>query len=213
MTDTENTENTDNTNTGDENKPKRPNAKYKLSKPDKVDAYDEQNLVFYYNRERRLAKAPQIVRDLYTKKKQSRFGRFNLFAPLVADKPRAMLFFTIVILYAFIYVLSLMGYFDSSYSLDGNKIEIEGAKYENMAIVTVKKTTGKNESSAYTGAVDIAVSPVVTDGEDFPVFYHRVFFSLDGVEEYRFVVPFDSPELLIVLQTEKSKINAKFKPE
>jgi len=206
---------TDGENKDDESTPKRPNANYKLSKPDNVeDVHGEENLTFYYNRERRLAKAPQSVKNLYAEKKQT---RFSIFGPLVADKPRAILFFSIVIMCAFIYALSLLGYFDNSFSLDGNKVEVSGTKFEDLAIVVLKKTVKKGNVGAYSGAVDIAVSPVVgktSENEEFPVFYHRVYFyGTEPVEEYRFAVPFDSPELLIVLQTEKTSVNAKFKPE
>jgi len=198
--------------TDDESKPKRPNANYNLSRPDNVrDIHEEENLTFYYNRERRLAKAPQSVKDLYAEKKKT---RFSLFGPLVADKPRAILFFSIVIMCAFIYALSLLGYFDNSYSLEGNKVEISGTKFEDMAIIVLKKTVKKGTEIAYSGAVDIAVSPVASEDEEFPVFYHRVYFyNTEPVEEYRFAVPFDSPELLIILQTEKTSVNAKLKPE
>ena len=196
--------------TDDENRPSRPNANYKLSKPDRaVNPEEEEKLTFYYDRERRLAKAPQAVKDLYTEKKQY---RFNLLRPLVADKPRAILFFTILIICASIIILSILGYFDNSYSLDGNKIEITGAKYEGITIVVLKKTLKKGSLSAYSGAVDIAVSPAASgeDGE-LPVFYHRVFFSMEPLEEYRMAVPFDSPELMMVLQTEKNTLNIRFK--
>jgi hypothetical protein len=55
----------------DDNKEKkRPNAKYKLSNenPQTVE------IVHYYNREHRLAKASQAVRDLYEEQPRRRFG-------------------------------------------------------------------------------------------------------------------------------------------
>lgn len=181
--------------------PHRPNAKYKLSKPDTA-VNPQEPLTFYYNREHRLAKAPQAVRDLY--KDQNKFNRFNLLRPLIADKPRAMIFSSIVILCAAIVMLSLLGYINRSYSIEGNKLMISAAGYEGMAIVVLRKSVG-NIKSAYTGAVDIAVSPVIRSmDEQYPIFQHRVFFTLELVEEYRFVVPFDSPEIAVVLQTEKS---------
>ena len=189
---------------------KRPNANYKLSKPDNAENINgEEKLTFYYNRERRLAKAPQSVRDLYASEKTP--GGFNLLRPLVADKPRAVLFFTILIICAAIFVLSILGKFDSSYLLDGNKIEIRGTVYEGTAIVMLRKTAANERNTPYSGAVDIAVSPAVQAGEEFPVFFHRVYFSLEPVEEYRFAVPFDSPELLMVIQTERSILKIKLK--
>jgi len=183
----------------------RPNAKYKLSKPDTDYTPSEEELNFYYNREKRLAKAPESVKKLYTEKKQS---GFNLLRPLIADKPRAILFFTIVVMSVMIMLLSVLGMFDRYYSLDGNKLEITGTKYENNAIVTLRKTI--NSSSVYTGAVDIAISPAIQrEDEEYPVFYHRVYFSLGHEEEYTLVVPFDSPRLVMVLQTEKTTLKIK----
>ena len=93
-----------------ETKAARPNAKYKLSKPD-GSPRDEEHLTFYYSRERRLAKAPRPVQDLYAEGKRP---RFSLLRPLVGSKPRAMLFFSIVLLCAAILALSVFGYFYTS---------------------------------------------------------------------------------------------------
>jgi hypothetical protein len=181
--------------------PKRPNANYKLSKPDTKNVKEEE-LVFYYNREQRLSKAPLAVQKLYTEHTKKR--GVNIFRPLIADKPRAMLFFTIVALCAILLMLSILGFIDKAYTLDGNKLELSGIGFENTAIILIKKTAGKD--FPYTGAVDIAVSPVVEDGADYTVFYHRVFFTLEKNEDYRFVVPFDQSSLAMVLHTEKSTL-------
>jgi hypothetical protein len=197
--------------TDEENKPTRPNANYNLSRPDKGGVIEEDKLVFHYNRERRLEKAPQIVRDLYADNKSS--GRFGIFRSLVSSKPKAMLFYSIVILCAIIMVFSFLGIFDRSNFLDGNTIKITGTIYEGATIVILTKTITKSSDTAYYGAVDIAISPVVNnDNEDFLVFYHRIFFSLEEIEEYRFVVPFDAPELLAVLHTENRSLRTSFKP-
>jgi hypothetical protein len=149
-----------------------------------------------------LAKAPLAVQKLYTEQTKKR--GFSFFRPLVADRPRATIFLTIVALCVIILMLSILGFIDRTYTLDGNKLEISGIGFENTAIILLKKTA--NDSSSYTGAVDIAVSPVVENETDFPVFYHRVFFTLEKNEDYRFVVPFDQSSLAMVLQTEKSTL-------
>ena len=184
----------------------RPNANYKLSIPD--DVVPEEGLHFYYNRQRRLAKAPQAVQDLYKEQKKTRFG---LFGVLVADRPRRMLFVSIILLCVLIIVLSRMGFFDNKHILDGNRIEITGIGFEGTTIVNMRKTVEKKD--AYTGAVNIAISVETQQQEQYPVFYHRVFFTLEKEEAYRFAVPFDSPELLIVLQSEKSNLQFKFAVE
>ena len=186
---------------------KRPNANYKLSN-ENVNTDGE--LTFYYNRERRLEKAPQAVRDLYDENKRN--NKSGLIKVLVADKPRALVFFTILIMTGVILILSLSNKIGDSYSLDGNKLEINGIKYEGMTVLAIRKTR-KNIENAYSGVIDIAVSPVAQEGEKIQVFYHRVFFSMENEEDYRFTVPFDSPELLIVLQTDKNTLKIKYKPE
>ena len=191
----------------------RPNANYNLSKqdPSKVYSADDDKLPFYYNRERRLAKAPESVKNLYTETKKHRFGAFRL---LFSTKSNAMLLITIVILCAFIFILSFAGFFDTSYTIDGNKLLVKGIRYEETVIMTVIKNNKKARTQPYTGSVEMAVSPVSKlENEEYPVFYHRVFFTQETQEEYRFAVPFYSSELVVVLQTEKSTLKFTVKPE
>ena len=201
------------------NSEKRPNASYNLSKPDSIGdkKIDESNLNFYYNRDRRLEKAPQSVRDLYTVEKRRRFGILH---SLVSTKPKAILFISILILCVGILLLSITGYFDRGFMLDGNMIMVRGIKYDGTVILAVKKSfKEKNIKNVYSGAVDVAISPAATKGtatksnEEYPVFYQRLFFTLEGQEEYRFVVPFEASELALVFQTEKSTRNMIVKPE
>jgi hypothetical protein len=106
---------------------------------------------------------------------------------------------------AVILIFSATGLFNKTYSLEGNKLDIKGTGYEGTAIIVIRKTV--NKSQAYTGAVDIAVSPSVqVEAGEYPVFYHRIFFTLEADEEYRFVIPFDSPQIAMVLQTEKNSL-------
>ncbi|MCL2276357.1 MAG: hypothetical protein FWC21_00520 [Treponema sp.] len=185
----------------------RPNANYQLSYPD-TDEVKPENITFYYNREKRLANAPKEVKDLYSDQKKSRFG---LLGSLVADRPRKILFFMILLLCILIFLLSRLGFLDDTYIFDGNNIEITGAIFEGNTIIFLKKTI--NNALPYTGAVDIAVSPSMDTTEEnnltdfglMPYFAHRVFFSLENIEEYRFVVPYDSAELLIILQNDKNE--------
>jgi hypothetical protein len=184
---------------------RRPNAKYKLSKPDNAEVPRE-GLPFYYNREHRLAKAPKDVQDLYKEKKPNRFG---LITVLIADRPRKILFFSIIVICVMIWVLGLLGYFDSAYTLDGNKLIISASAFEGTTIVAVTKIIKNKYKNPYTGAVDIAISVPVQTENNVPVFYHKIFFSLEKEERYSFAVPFESNELLMVLQTEKNTLKLK----
>jgi hypothetical protein len=191
----------------------RPNANYKLSKPDNA-VVPEEELVFYYNREHRLAKAPKDVQALYEPKKTSPFGFLGFLGILVADTPRRILFFTIILMCLLIWLFSFFGYLDSPFYLDGNLVKVSASVYEDAAILVINKRV--KAMNAYTGAVDTAVSvpvPVSDDTEeqteDAPVFYHRIYFTNEKHERYSVAVPFDSPELLVVLQTEKKQIKLK----
>jgi hypothetical protein len=195
----------------------RPNAQYRLSGK----RADGEDITFHYSRERRLEKAPQAVRDLY---REEAPPRFNLLRPLIGTRPRAMMFGSIVFICMAILILSIFGYPGNTYSLAGNALSVQARKYEGALVVTLKKTVKKgglfSDGGAYTGAVDVAVSPALRagapqgeTGEALPVFFHRLFFSLENTEEYRFSVPFDSDELVMVLQTEKNTLNLKIKLE
>ena len=192
--------------------PKRPNAKYRLSKEN----ITEDQITYYYNREERLSKAPQTVRDLYREEPPK---RFSLLRPLTGSKPRLMMFGSIVLICAAIMVLSVFGYTSSSWDFDGNQVSIQALKYEDTVIVALKKSIKKNffgmTAAAYTGAVNIAVSPAGMDRGELPggIFYHRVFFTLEEREDYRFTVPFEEDELILVLQSERKTLSVKIKPE
>lgn len=194
--------------TEDGGKPQRPNVNYRLSKQE-PNPLEEEKLNFYYNRQHRLDKASENVKKLY--KEPSQKG-FNLLRPLVADKPRATIFVSIVILCLMIFMFSFMNLFRNNHVLEGNKLEISGTRYEGATIIVIKKII--KSQTPYTGAVDIGVSPVQgPENEDYPIFLHRIFFTLEQEEVRRFVVPYDSPELALVLQTEKSALTLKLKPE
>lgn len=186
----------------------RPNANYNLSRQDGGKDENEQ-LIFHYSREHRLEKAPQSVKDIYEQKPKN---RLNLLSPLISSKPKALLFFTIIALCAMIFILVILGKFDSTYSLDGNRIDIKSARFEDLIIVIIRKSVSKGVAG-YTGAVDLAVSPTANENEDYPVFSHRIFFTLEPEEEYRFTVPFNAAELVMVMQTEKHSVNIVFKPD
>jgi hypothetical protein len=189
-----------------------PNARYRLSRKNA----DGEELTFHYSRERRLAKAPQTVRDLY---REDPPPRFNLLRPLIGSRPRAMMFGTIMLICVTMLILSIFNITGNTYSLAGNVLSVQARRYEGALVMTVKKTVKKgvflSGGDVYTGAVDVAVSPALqaAGGEAPPVFFHRIFFSLENVEEYRFSVPFDSGELVVVLQTETHTLNLKIKPE
>jgi hypothetical protein len=189
---------------------RRPNAEYKLSSH----ASDEEKLVFRYSREERLARAPRAVRDLYSGETRP---KFSLLGPLVGSRPRAALFASIMILCVAILGMSVFGFLDGGLVFGANRLGLEALRIEGNTVISLKKNRPK-KGEAYTGAVDIGVSPALTDETapaegDYPVFIRRVFFTMSDEEKYRFTVPFDSEELVLVFQGEKDTLSIKIKCE
>ena len=193
---------------------KRPNANYRLSKENT----NPEEITYHYNRERRLEKAPQAVRDLYKERPKQRFG---LLGPLISTKPRLMMFGTIVVFCIIILLISFLGLVGNTYNFDGNHLTVQAINFEGTIIITLKKTVRKDIfarlSKPYNGAVNIAVSPVLKTDEVMgmqDIFYNRIFFTAEPEELYRFSVPFDPSEsLLLVFESEKKTLNVKVKPE
>lgn len=186
---------------------KRPNANYPLT--EKSFPKDE-GPVFYYSREQRLAKAPPKVRALYKEASKKRFGFFRV---LTATRPLSMLFASIMLLCALLFIISFFNNFSASrYTLSGNRLAVTALRFQDETIVVMVKTA-QDENGAYTGPVDIAVSPAASGGSDpadYPVFPQRVFFSLNSPEEYRFSLPFAADKLVMVLQGEGEGDTAQF---
>ncbi|MCL2043496.1 MAG: hypothetical protein FWG89_05090 [Treponema sp.] len=191
----------------DNEEKKRPNANYKLSR----DITDPEGIVRHYSREHRLAKAPQAVRDLYEEKPTRRFG---IFRSLVSTKPNALLFFSIVVLCLIIFVLSSLDLIGDTWNLEGNRLSIQAFNYEGTIIVAITKTIRNNAlsffSTAYTGEVTIAVL-TSADIHAENIFPQRIFFTLEKEEFFRFSVPFDTDELLLVFHTEKNRLSTTVK--
>jgi len=198
----------------------RPNPGYKLSN-EKVNG-DE--VVFHYSREHRLEKAPQVVRDLYTLPNH----RFNLIKPLIRTRPLAMMFFSILVACVLIVLVSLLGLAGTSYMLEGNHMTIQAIRFEGTIIMAINKSTKKSpldrfsrSSPPYTGAVDIAIQPVQKTGagaqapSEVPenLFFHKIFFTFEPEEFYRFSVPFDAQELAVVVQSENKTLRLTVKAE
>jgi len=201
-------------NMNDEEKPKqRPNAGYRLSNENaKAD-----DIVYHYSRERRLEKAPQVVRDLYNPEAQH---RFNLLKPLVRTRPLAMMFFSIMVAAVLIVLVSLLGLAGTSYVLEGNHLSIQAIKFEGTIIMAINKSARKGaldrfaRAVPYTGAVEIAIQPLqVNDEVPQDLFFNKIFFTFEPEEFYRFSVPFDADELAMVLRSENKTLRLTVKAE
>jgi hypothetical protein len=184
----------------DNEEKRRPNANYKLSKEN----IEPEELIFYYNRETRLAKAPHAVQDLYNEPPRKRGG---LFRSLFGNKASLMTFFSIIMCCALLIIASYVSG-DKTTTIEGNQLFAQAERYEGVVIVTLQKKRDNNLISRlrrpYTGPVDITVMPTQTGSGDQneaqEVFRHQVTFTREQREQYRFTLPFDSDELTFVFQ-------------
>jgi hypothetical protein len=188
---------------------RRPNANYKLSKEN----IDPDTITYYYDRKARLSKSSKIVQDMYKEEPPKRLGFLRSLVG-IANRPRTLTFISIIMCGALIFIAANITSAAKSNILSGNQLIVQAIPYDGVIIVTMYKVTVKRliarPGEAYTGPVDITALPAKRDGEeqDQPgaVFNHRVVFSREKQEQYRFVLPFDADELVLVFQTEKDTL-------
>ena len=204
----------DNSN-NDANEPKRPNANYKLSKNE----VNPEDVVYHYNREHRLGKAPKAVQELYIAEGKRRFG---IFKSLTDSKPKIMMLISIIFILMLMMTFSFLGITGGAHKIDGLELEVLGIKVEGNIVIALKKTIPKGIFSRlanpYTGAFEITVMPSELFGTEYQVqpedvFRYKNFFTLDHQQNYNFAVPFTSDELAIIIQTEKSIKKITVKPQ
>jgi hypothetical protein len=186
---------------------RRPNDGYPLS----PDNNTGEELVFRYSRERRLARAPKKVQELYRPSPKKKFGFFR---SLVATRSLATLFGSIMVLSVITVIMVIYGGAENSKIIEGNRVAVTAMRYQGSTFMVLNKHR-KDEKGAWTGPVDMAVSPAVREGEggDLPVFSNRLLFSLKREEEFRFSVPFEAAEFLIVLQNESATVDLRTRPK
>jgi hypothetical protein len=151
----------------------------------------QEDLVFHYSRERRLARASEAVRDLNASasRKKGFFGAFR------ANKSQGFLLIGIVVMSAMIMMVSIFVKGDTA-DLGGNRVELSAFRFQGSSYLALKKTAS---AKAYTGVVNLAVSPV-SDEAAVPVITRTVFFSLTAEEEFRMMLPFESDEILVLAE-------------
>jgi hypothetical protein len=173
---------------------------------------DNREVIYHYSRDHRLARASEAVRALND---EAPPPRPNLFRTLTATKPLALLFITIIIMVVFISLATLLTASDGGIVLGGNTLTVSALRFQGTTYLKMKKTC-KEDDRAYTGAVDVAVSTVQSGtekSESPPIAARRIFFSLNPEEEFRFSVPFEAPELLLLVQSETEQRTFKVRAE
>jgi hypothetical protein len=160
----------------------------------------DRELVFYYNRERRLEKASPEVRAINEGRPLIKGGFVR---SLTSTKPHLILFVTIVMIAIWILIFGVSGS-RGSLTLEGNTLRV-AAGNDAGPFILVKKSIVSGREDPYTGVVYVGVSPFIKSSEkknpaDIPVFTDQLFFTLEAEEEYRLDLPFSAENYLLLFQ-------------
>jgi hypothetical protein len=172
----------------------------------------ERDVVFHYSRERRLARAPQAVRDLYD---TSPASRPTLYKALTGGtRSGAMLLITIIVVSFVLMILSRGLRESGGVKFAGNTLTVSAMSFPGEGAAYLAAVKKADSERAYTGPVDVAVSIYQKDaGEDMPIETRRIFFTVEPEEDFRFSVPFTGPELVLVFRAEEETAALRVKPE
>ncbi|MDR2786732.1 MAG: hypothetical protein LBB83_12555 [Treponema sp.] len=189
--------------TGDENtgdkrgKPAMSSITDQLEENSRYRDSPNKEAVFYYSRERRLERASEAVRAINEPGPAMRGGILRV---LFATRAGTLLFITIVILCVFIlFFYYIRG--RPELKIGGNSISISALRYSGKTYVEIKKKALGDDF--YTGTVDLALSipqRLIEGEKEAPIANQRIFFTLEEDEEFRFSLPFDAPELILLMQ-------------
>lgn len=197
----------------DEEKPPSENNDEKKAPPaDPVTVRDNigRDPVFYYSRERRLDRASPIVREL----NEGKSVRIGLSKRLFGTRGNSFLFFAIILSLAALGLANRFSARERGTKFGGNTLAVAIVKEDEVPILGIVKNAPKS-GEAYTGAVDIAVSPVMAKPkagevqEVPPVFTHRIFFNPLETETYQVVLPFDGTSFFVLLRSDEEQKSLK----
>ena len=176
---------------------------------EKADDEIEREPVYYYNRERRLSRASRRVRDFNVERPTQR----GLTKSIFGFKGNILILASILMICAMFAISSRFSGDGSTVKLGENSVTLNIIKEEGIQILSIEKK-GPKKGEAYSGEVDIAVSPVMSNynenvsiasPDNLNVFAHRIFFHPVEFEIFSFSMPFDvdvdGNEYYVVLKT------------
>jgi len=180
--------------------------------PASLDENIEKEPVFYYSREHRLERASPRVRELNS----DEFGKMSVTKRLFGSRGNMTTFIMIIIACLMLSFVSKYSQAKTNVKLGGNTVTMAILKEEEFLILEITRQ-GPKTGIANAGEVEIAVSPTnvksKAKGETPPVFYHRVYFSQTGYENFQISLPFDidDNEFILLLGTADEQKSVKLK--
>ena len=160
----------------------------------------EKDPVFYYSRERRLSRASPMVRSL----NEGRTVRPGLSRGIFAAKGNLFVFGALMLALSVFGLAHRFSNADRGIAIGGNTLSVSIIEEEDVLLLNIEKKAPRS-GKAYSGPVDIAVSPVLPKNIDHypdgipPVFTHRILFHQAQTESTSVTLPFSEEEFLIIL--------------
>jgi hypothetical protein len=150
------------------------------------------------------------VRALYDESAQ----RPGMMKSLVGRRSNIFLLVAVLMVCVMLVLSSRFPGAKKSLTLGGNTVALAIAPNAGGKLsVSIQKTI-PSSGEVYTEAVDIAVSPVILKkdkGKTPEIHTERFFFTPEEEEEYRFDLPFEGEDFLVVLQTETERKGLRIK--
>jgi hypothetical protein len=172
----------------------------------------DRELVFYYNRERRLERASPEVRAM---NEGIPLAKGGFVRSLTSTKPHKILFLTILVVSVWILIFSSISGSRDSLKVGGNTLRLSAGGGAEPFIV-VKKSLVSGAEAPYIGMVQVGVSPFIKSAgkmnpADIPVFMDQLFFTLEEEEEFRLTLPFSAESYLLLFQAGEQRVSARVK--
>jgi hypothetical protein len=171
---------------------------------------DSGDIVFYYSREHRLRRASSAVREL----NEGGAARPGMIKTLAGSKSNLFLLVSILMICVMLILSSRIPGGGKGFKLGGNTVVISIVRdAAGKTAVTIAKTMPE-EGDAYTGAVGIVVSPVISKkdaGKTPEIYSDKIFFTLMDAEDYRLPLPFGGENFLVMAQTENERKSLRIK--
>jgi hypothetical protein len=169
---------------------------------------DTGEAVFYYSREHRLKRASSTVRALYDDAPGT-----GTVKNLIGKKSNLFLLVSILMVCVML-ILSSRIPGEKGVDLGGNTVALAIARNDGGKLSVFIQKTSASSGEAYTGTVAVAVSPVLSKqdkGKTPEIYADKFFFTPAEKDEYRFELPFDGEDFLVVFQTEHERKGLRIK--
>lgn len=139
-----------------------------FGKIDEGHADGEEQLVFYYNREDRIKRSPEIVKKYYNGELNRKRGLFRV---LVSTKGNRMMLFVLVVCFIITGFIGFFGPSRNTDSINGVNLELKAFSYEDKVYASFcLKAPGKKHIQEYNGQKPVKVVFTAYDADNQSLF-------------------------------------------